>query len=238
MPYTLLMRSSDEGCVPLIFHTLYELDTDTKIVDASCNQIRDFQGLERFIALEGICLDNNPIESFYGSVELSNLKWISLKQTPISKSPHLELMCLVAFGSQIEAINGTEVMDSIRVQADALRESIVGELRKGSLVTSLDPLSLSNVNEVSLEENSDTSEESEYSFKGRPLRKVVISRSRKFASDDEISGTEESSSHNISTSISSYTTESDECTEYEEETQESEKSYVIEYASTTEDSED
>lgn len=219
------MSSADNA-----IYSLYEIEPDQNILTLNNNQIYNFQGLERCRNVQKIYLDNNPTMSFKGAVHLPNLVYISMKNTPISENPHFELMCLIIFGSQVEIINDIEITESTRTHADKLRELLHNELQDGMIIESLDPLKL--ISSDILPKVSDPVEcdfDSDGSFQGRPLKRVVVSGDKKYACEDLISN-QESSSHDISTSISSCSdSESDKSYEYTD----SEKSYVIESTSSS-----
>ena len=78
-------------------------------LDVSDNQIADFVGFEPQISFETLNVDNNPIVSFHGFPSQQMIIHFSAKQTPIAELPNFRQLALLAIGTQLETINGTQV---------------------------------------------------------------------------------------------------------------------------------
>lgn len=78
-------------------------------LDVSDNQIADFVGFEPQISFETLKVDNNPIVSFHGFPSQQMIIHFSAKQTPIAELPNFRQLALLAIGTQLETINGTQV---------------------------------------------------------------------------------------------------------------------------------
>ena len=140
-PKTFTIASPSAGIESFSDLTLQEEDYERCFkIDLSCNLIEDFSGLPELPKLTQLNLDDNPIQSFKGCMVLPKLHWISLKNAPISRSVHLKLMCVIAFGSQVATVNNEKVPNVVRERADALRKKALPLLQQGKVITSLKPL--------------------------------------------------------------------------------------------------
>jgi hypothetical protein len=118
------------------------IQSDCRTIDLSSNRLTSFLGLHQLPSLTHLVVDSNPIVSFQGCQLFPALRWISLRGTPISRNVHCKLMCLVAFGCQIESFNGEKLSQALKKQATLLRAELFCELQKGRVITRLSPLRL------------------------------------------------------------------------------------------------
>lgn len=123
------------------------INENCSTIDLSENNIVNFHGMKALPILISLNLDNNNIDSFKdltSSKAFPKLRWLSIKNNPIIRSPFFRLMCLVCFGSQIITINDVNINEQSRTVADKIRDSLFPELQKGYLLSSFNPIRLVN----------------------------------------------------------------------------------------------
>ena len=121
-----------------------EIDPETQSIDLTDNFIENFIGLPFLKYLTNLNLDDNPIISFEGAIQLPCLKWLSMKNTPLSRNKFFRIICIIAFGPQLSTINNEPVTKSMRQKAEVLKKPLIPYLKKGFVISSLNPLRLSN----------------------------------------------------------------------------------------------
>ena len=114
-------------------------------LDLRGKQIENFIGFpeskEKIKYLTQLNLDSNPIKSFEGLPLISsNLHWLSVKNSPLSKSVYLKLMAVIVFGRTLTTVNNETITEKIYKQADELRNSLLPELLNGRIISNLKPL--------------------------------------------------------------------------------------------------
>ena len=141
-----------------------KIKNDCSFIDLSLNNLTDFTNFPPSLPdLTALILDSNQIVSFNGiqSSSFPKLRFLSLKQNPISQNIYFKLMCLIVFGSQLHSINGEKVNEPQRQNANKLRKLLFPDLIKGKIITNLDPLRFKEF----------FSENEIYDTKTTPLRK-------------------------------------------------------------------
>lgn len=114
--------------------------TNCTLLNFSHNPLEDFQGLQSLPNLKDLYLDNTKISSFVGAPELPSLQTISIKSTPLNAYKKADIMCAIAFGTQLVFINGEEIKrDKLRF-ARQNRDTLLPFLRDGWLLTSINPI--------------------------------------------------------------------------------------------------
>ena len=88
-----------------------EIDVPSKaiLLNFQGNNLTDFIGLGNLENAETLILDDNPILSFMGVSESPNLKNLSMLNTPVSKLRNFKQLSILAFGFQLEKLNGIEI---------------------------------------------------------------------------------------------------------------------------------
>jgi hypothetical protein len=104
------------------------------------NQICNFLGLPDLPRITRIILDGNPVHSFEGCRRLPTLRFLSLRNTPISRNKYLKLMALVAFNGQLLKVNDEPIPLETREYAVFLQHSLFPVLKEGKIITNLKPL--------------------------------------------------------------------------------------------------
>ena len=97
--------------------TEIDIPTESQNLYFQGNFLTDLLGICSSESCVNIVLDENPIITFYGVSKLPNLQTISLINTPISKLKNFRVLTLLAFGLQLESINGTKVSSEERSAA-------------------------------------------------------------------------------------------------------------------------
>ena len=97
--------------------TEIDIPTESQNLYFQGNFLTDFLGICSSESCVNIVLDENPIITFYGVSKLPNLQTISLINTPISKLKNFRILTLLAFGLQLDSINGTKVSPEERSAA-------------------------------------------------------------------------------------------------------------------------
>lgn len=117
-----------------------KISDDCGSIDLTKKSIETFVGLPNLEYLIRLNLDSNPLKSFEGSPKLPNLRWLSARNSPISRNPYFKLMAAIVFGNKLATINNEKVMPQIHQQATAFRDSLYPELLKGRIIANLRPL--------------------------------------------------------------------------------------------------
>lgn len=120
--------------------TQIKIPNNTLIIRLKGNNIRNFADLPRLPQLRSLFLDKNPIDSFAGVRYQPVLKHLSLKFTPLTKNPYFNMLCVIAFGSQLVTINNESVNQHLVNHAEKMKDLIRPKLRKGYLISNLEPL--------------------------------------------------------------------------------------------------
>ncbi|OHT04706.1 hypothetical protein TRFO_27709 [Tritrichomonas foetus] len=120
-------------------------------LNLSNNEISDFTGLPAIETLRELIIDGNPIDSLIGAQFLPNLKYLSLKRSKIIRYSHFKIMCLIAFGSQIQTINDERINDRLRSISDNLRPKTLQKILKGYFIVRTNPLKLQKINSLNEE---------------------------------------------------------------------------------------
>jgi hypothetical protein len=113
------------------------------------NEICNFIGLPELPMLTRLDLDGNLINSFQGCRQLPNLRFLSLRNNPISRNKYLKLMALVAFGGQLLKMNNEPIPPDIREDAAILEEALFPLLSEGKILTNLKPLRVADTRQQS-----------------------------------------------------------------------------------------
>jgi hypothetical protein len=113
------------------------------------NEICNFIGLPELPMLTRLDLDGNSINSFEGCRHLPNLRFLSVRNNPISRNKYVKLMGLVAFGEQLLKINNEPVPADAREDAAILKQALFPLLYKGKILTNLKPLRVADTRQQS-----------------------------------------------------------------------------------------
>lgn len=115
---------------------------DATTINLSNNNIVNFEGMKVYSRMISLNLDNNPIRSFKGCVSQPHMKKISMRRSPITRNPYFKLMCVIAFGSQLNTINDDTIYPDLKTQAEKLAKNLRGYLYEGKVLTNIYPLRL------------------------------------------------------------------------------------------------
>ena len=107
------------------------------------NPITSFAGLCNSTNLRYLYLDDTKIQSFDGVPDLPNLEFLSLKNTPVGRYKKVMLMSVIVFEA-LRQLDGVEVPAKVRAQAEEMRDLVVPYLREGWVITGVKPIRLVN----------------------------------------------------------------------------------------------
>lgn len=131
---------SMKGIYLTMFPQMVQLK-EYKTLIFSGNPITSFAGLCASTKLRCLYVDDTEIKSFDGAPELPKLKFLSLKNSPLSRYKKLMLMARIVF-ENIESVNGFELPARVPAQADRMRELVGPYLRQGWVIISVKPMKL------------------------------------------------------------------------------------------------
>ena len=94
-----------------------DIPSDIPILNFRGNKITDFIGFGSFDSVKILILDDNPILSFRGIEQLPNLQEVSLQHTPISKLLNFRELAILAFGFQLQKLNGYPILPEEKSRA-------------------------------------------------------------------------------------------------------------------------
>ena len=91
----------------------------SRTVDLTDNDITSFLGFEPHMDVDTLILDENPILSFLGFPETHSIRHFSAKNTYLAALPNFRQLAILAIGSSLETINGTEITAADRAPVSA-----------------------------------------------------------------------------------------------------------------------
>ena len=112
-----------------------DIPIDCTTLNFSGNYITDFIGLSSIEKATTLILDYNPILSFIGVTKYPNLTNVTMFSTPLSKLKNFRELCVIAFGFQLESLNGFKITSEERNRARSYgsHENTISFLSRGWL---------------------------------------------------------------------------------------------------------
>jgi hypothetical protein len=109
------------------------------------NPIPSFAGLPDLPNLRRLTVDHTNLSSFEHAPRLPSLEYLSMRGTRLENLQFARVMCAIAFGPQLEIVNGQPFSAADVKLARRLAPTVEPRLRQGWILTSTNPLRMLNI---------------------------------------------------------------------------------------------